>query len=341
MIDINQFVKVKWMPQTRKWYETQGFVFTNYGDEFLVKIPNLPKGSNAFIEAICDFCGKPNKIKYRAYNKSKNVKFGDYKCLDCYVKRISEFSAETRRDDIYNRVTKTCEKYGYILLTDKSDIKDVNTRIRYKCPKHGEKERRAHLFMYGDHSCPECNNESKHLTVDEVIKRVADRGTIILNPNDFTGTQDANLNIICCECGEGFLTSLNSFLCTRDGAPQRCPECAKKKSAGENAISQFLIRHDIPYTYQKTFDNCKDERRLPFDFYLIEHNMVIEFDGMQHYVATTFGHCDDATAEEKLTYTQRHDKIKDEFCNANGIKIIRIPYYDYKNIDKILMEKLL
>lgn len=31
------------------------------------------------------------------------------------------------------------------------------------------------------------------------------------------------------------------------------------------------------------FDDCKDKRRLKFDFFLPDHNILIEYNGLQHY----------------------------------------------------------
>lgn len=34
------------------------------------------------------------------------------------------------------------------------------------------------------------------------------------------------------------------------------------------------------------------------------------------------------------------DKLKNEFCKAHNIKLIRIPYWEYENIETILKEQL-
>ena len=43
---------------------------------------------------------------------------------------------------------------------------------------------------------------------------------------------------------------------------------------------------------------------------------------------------------KKLLYTQQNDKIKNEYCKNNNIRLIRIPYYEINNIEKILYEYL-
>lgn len=34
-----------------------------------------------------------------------------------------------------------------------------------------------------------------------------------------------------------------------------------------------------------------------------------------------------------LSYTQMHDQIKNNYCQKNQIKLIRIPYWDFNDIE--------
>lgn len=63
-------------------------------------------------------------------------------------------------------------------------------------------------------------------------------------------------------------------------------------------------------------------------------NICIEFDGEQHYIPKDyFG------GEKRLLETQINDKIKNEYCKENNIRLIRIKY-DQK-IENILNKILL
>ena len=55
------------------------------------------------------------------------------------------------------------------------------------------------------------------------------------------------------------------------------------KSKGESIIHHFLLKHNIAVQFQKRFEGCKNVIPLPFDFYLPDYNMCIEFNGRQHY----------------------------------------------------------
>ena len=63
--------------------------------------------------------------------------------------------------------------------------------------------------------------------------------------------------------------------------------------------------------------------------------MAIEYDGEQHFNENCFG-----LSSEEFTDLKRRDEIKTQFCKNNDIKLIRIPYFEFDNIDNILNELL-
>ena len=106
-----------------------------------------------------------------------------------------------------------------------------------------------------------------------------------------------------------------------------CPQCSE--SYGEKQIRQWLDCHNIEYIPQKTFDNCKNQRVLPFDSYIPAYNLCIEYDGEQHFKSVDF-----FGGEEGLKQRQYNDMIKTQYCNAHNIHLLRIPYF--KNIENEL-----
>ena len=68
--------------------------------------------------------------------------------------------------------------------------------------------------------------------------------------------------------------------------------------------------------------------------------MCIEYDGMQHYKPVCFGGCSYDDALLAFEQTKANDEIKNHFCNSNNINLLRIPYYEFNNIEKILKDKL-
>jgi hypothetical protein len=106
-----------------------------------------------------------------------------------------------------------------------------------------------------------------------------------------------------------------------------CPQCSG--SHGEKSVKLWLDNHSVKYKQQKTFDDCKDKNLLPFDFYLPDYNCCIEYDGEQHYRPVDyFG------GENSFKKTVMHDKIKNDYCKDNNIKLLRISYF--ANVDEEL-----
>lgn len=132
-----------------------------------------------------------------------------------------------------------------------------------------------------------------------------------------------HIDIKCkCECGNIFNTDFNSW---RRMIKTRCKLCVKSISNYEMKVMDFLKEYEIEYIPQYKFKDCKDKRALPFDFYLPNYNICIEVDGEQHFGEFRYSFYKDS----KYNYENRvyHDEIKNEYCNKNNIKLIRIPYY--------------
>ncbi len=106
-----------------------------------------------------------------------------------------------------------------------------------------------------------------------------------------------------------------------------CPQC--NESRGEEQIRKWLDDHYIAYIPQKTFNDCKNKQPLPFDFYMPAYNLCIEYDGEQHFRSIEF-----FGGEKGFIQRQYNDQIKNQYCQANNIKLLRIPYF--KNVEEEL-----
>jgi len=104
--------------------------------------------------------------------------------------------------------------------------------------------------------------------------------------------------------------------------------CKNNISRGEEKISDILNKYNIKHNRQQTFKNCKSIKSLKFDFYLPEHNLCIEFQGIQHYK--------EIDKYNGLKQRQLRDQIKREFCKKNNIELLEISYLDIKNIEDII-----
>jgi hypothetical protein len=100
----------------------------------------------------------------------------------------------------------------------------------------------------------------------------------------------------------------------------------KRKSStlsdGEKKIAKCLKDLGVAYEreyYMKGLFNPATKCPLFFDFYLPRLRIAIEFDGSHHF-KPVYG-------EKQFNEQVIKDKIKNKFCNNNGIWILRIPYW--------------
>lgn len=96
-------------------------------------------------------------------------------------------------------------------------------------------------------------------------------------------------------------------------------------SKGEYQIKELLEYYGIEFEKEKTFDTCvfpDTKAKARFDFYLPAYNIVIEFDGYQHFYFTGY----EWNTEENYLKTIEKDHFKTQWCKNNGISLIRIPY---------------
>lgn len=138
-----------------------------------------------------------------------------------------------------------------------------------------------------------------------------------------------------CECSCGNITYVSTSNLTRTNEATISCGCAKSK--GEEKIIAILIQAQIPFVTQKRFENCvfpDTNRQLVFDFYLPEQNILIEYDGEQHF----HGVRNDRYGYDGIV---ARDNFKNQWCKKNNIPLIRIPYIDFTKLDNnYLMEKI-
>lgn len=90
-------------------------------------------------------------------------------------------------------------------------------------------------------------------------------------------------------------------------------------------------RNNIEYIYQYQV-KIKDSYHY-YDFYLPKHNILIEYNGLQHYKPVVF-----FGGEKGFEYLKQRDKIKEKYCFDNQINLLILSYKD--NIEKILNKTL-
>ena len=234
---------------------------------------------------------------------------------------------EMYKKDVYDLVGNEFEVIGEYVSAN------VPVTMRHNICGNEMDIRPTHFISSGTRcrycSYKELGERNRHTTetVREKIKEVSNGKYELVSKYR---TSNEKIKIKHLECGNIFEMKYRFFV----NMGQRCPKC--RLSKGEEFIKNWLDKNNFTFKQQKRFNKCKDKRPLPFDFQVFtdENFVLIEYDGEQHFEERfNFSNANDKDSLENI---QKRDEIKNSFCESNNIKLLRISYLDYDNIDKIL-----
>ena len=209
------------------------------------------------------------------------------------------------------------------------------------CPLHGEFVQTPNDHLDGC-GCPTCGKEisvrSRTKTTSEFIR---DARNVWNDLYDYSHTKYFNCDekvIITCKKHGDFLQTPNNHI----NCEQGCPKCNMSK--GEAKILIYLQSHNFDYVQQQWFTDCrsgKGKRQvLKFDFYLPSQNLLIEYNGKQHYKSNSFVGGRHLTTDDELALIQNNDEIKKKYAISKKIDLLIIKYTNINQIEKILSAKL-
>ena len=222
-------------------------------------------------------------------------------------------------------IREELEKEGYTLL---SSYINSGEKMVCLCPQGHECEIIWDNFKQG-HRCKECSKEiisNKNKKSYEEVKDIFEQEGYTLLSTEYKNM--ATKLEYKCPNNHIHKMTLGNFIRGR-----RCPSCGNNYK-GEIKIKKILDLYNIVSIQQYKFKDCKDIRELPFDFYLPDYDVLIEYDGIQHF------DIERAFKKDKFWDTVIHDAMKNSYCEDNNIKLIRIPYWEFDNIENILKQEL-
>jgi len=261
------------------------------------------------------------------FRQKPNNHKNDQGCPICrYIKSAESKSLTTNKQLINFRIIHS-DKYNYDWLTYKNNTE----KMKMICPIHGEFFQSPNTHKRGV-GCPVCGNIKRNIAITLNFNDVIDMCEIV-HDNKYTYDETSYINtmtkmrIICPIHGEFWQLPISH----KTG--RGCPICNSSK--GELRINKYLTLN-IDFISQKEFDECFHKGKLKFDFYIPSLNACVEYDGIQHFEIVDHYHKSQDDFEEQ----QLRDKIKTDYCLNNNIKLIRIPYTEFDNIEEILKHEL-
>lgn len=250
-------------------------------------------------------------------------------------KKCSDLRIRKTEDDFVNNMKKVYNN-KFTLISDYTGMKN---NITVECNiHHKQKTLRARTFIKGNTGCDDCymkNGRKYTFATDEFIEKI--KNNVKFRKYDFSDYTYINYrtkSTVICDKGHIFNITPSSLMNGRG-----CNICSLHTSTSKamSEIISILDEKEISYLREKTFDQCINKQKLPFDLYLIDYNICIEYDGKQHYEI-----CEHWGGVSELLSRKQNDEIKTNFCKENEIVLYRIRYDEdhIKIINNILSSLL-
>ena len=266
--------------------------------------------------------------KHGVFLKSPKMHLDGNGCNECYNFKRKYLKEENKRflgkDGFIQKAKKVHgDKYDYSLV----EYNNNRTYVSIICPIHGKFVQKALKHLQG-HRCPKCYGTHLYSTEEFVEKAKKVHGDKYdYSLVDYKGAL-IKVKIICNNCKNIFEQRPTGHINLYYG----CPVCCTY-SKGEEKIEKILMEKNINYIREYRIKECRNKLPLPFDFYIPEKRLMIEYQGIQHFKSIKHFKGD-------AGYNIRiiNDKIKENYCKNNNFLLLKINYNE--NIEEVLKNKI-
>lgn len=218
------------------------------------------------------------------------------------------------------------KRYDY----SKVNYTNSQTKVTITCPTHGDFEQIPNSHLQGS-GCKQCMFDKL-----SVLHR-SNRGEFVqkarLIHGDKYGYKNSiyinnrtKITVTCSKHGD-FLITPQSHL-----SGGGCPLC--KASKGETLIATILDKHGIKYIKEYRIPEVLN--RYPYDFYLPDRNLLVEFHGKQHYEYIPFFH---RNGEDDFLQQKNRDDIKKYNALHYKYRYLEVNYKKLKQLTKRKFEE--
>lgn len=294
--------------------EARKEIYDLVGDEYTLKGEYI--NSDTKIDLIHNECGYEYSVRLRYFTKLGRR---CHKCSGTYS-HINGKTTEEYKKEVYREVGDE-----YVVLGEYTNNHTKINLYHTVCEK--EYWVTPNDFVSKGRRCGNCTPRQLK-TLEEFKEEVYSlEGEEYMVTGEYINNR-TNIEFRHEECGEYFEIRPCNFL-----SGGRCTVC--RESKGERAVKDYLDKNNIQYEQEKSYKDLVYERPLRFDFYLPEYNLLIEYDGEQH-----FRHVEYFGTYDNFIKLQERDELKNEYCLMNDIPLFRIPYTKLSDIDNVLEETL-
>lgn len=278
------------------------------------------KLSSKKVRVLHNICG-------HVYEVTPNGFLRGNRCPICHGNRATKKTTAQFKEEVYDLVQDEYTVLGEYINRSK------NIKMRHKeCGR--EYFVQPGNFLCGSR-CIACHHEGTRLTPAQVEDYVLEHlGEGYQVTSDYINMQSP-ITIRHDDCGKESTTRLTDIVYKGIG----CKTC--RQSRGERFICTYLESKGLEFTPQKRFSDLKDISYLFYDFFLPKYNVLIEYQGSQHFSPKTFGGITKEQAKKNFEGQVRRDGLKREYAQGKGYTLWEPTYIldSYSKIEDYLDKK--
>lgn len=284
-----------------------------YGKQFSYIDGNY-KNRDSLITMECNKCGysEPRKVRQLIM----------YECPGC--KGNGKLTTELYKKKVYDSVG-----YEYFVLGEYKSGKSKILMQHNICGHRWEVIAKNFIRSNNPTRCPKCSNSSKmtHKTFLSKFNKITNSESFkILNECE---GKESFIKLECNKCHKINRRKVSSIL--RNSEYIQCFYCENNQiSKGIKIIMNYLDTNNIKYSNECFFRNFKslNGNYFKYDIFLNDYNLLIEFDGEQHFEENNRRFSEDVRFRDLLK--NRKIIISDKYS------LLRISYKEINSIKEIL-----
>lgn len=292
----------------------------------IVKVEDLPRGSDTKIEILCDMCLKNSMmVKYNDYNRVvENT--GNYVCKECSPEKVRKNNLEKYGVPSVRQLESVKEK------TRQTNLKNFGVAYPTQCESVKEKVKQSFLEHYG------VSNYSK---TEEYINKVKETNLRLYGVDSYTKSEECQEKMKKTLVDKYGVDSPFKISGVHEKIKKTClkrygHEFSSQSPEIKRKISQSLYKNGTTPTSKQQFyifNLCKSinpatELNYPISYYNVdicfpEERVVIEYDGGFHNGGVKTGRITQKEFDQK-------EIVRNNIIKREGYKQIRVVSYDDK-----------
>ena len=286
---------------------------------------------NKYDYSLVEYKNNSTKVKiicpiHGMFEQRPSDHLNNHGCKKCGIEKVALSNTKTTEQFISEAKLIHKNKYDYSLVEYIND----STNVKIICSVHGVFEQTPNNHLTGK-GCKYCANN----IIKTTEQFVSEAKLIHKNKYDYSLVEYISskipVKIKCNTCNKVFEQYPDKHI----NAKQGCRYCSSSK--GEEKILNWLEQNNKIYKHIKKYDDLIDINQLSYDFYLPKHNLLVEYNGVQHYQYDSYFHKTLHDFHRQL----HHDWLKRKYARNQNINLLVIPYWEFDNIENILLSNII